>query len=116
MTRAITLRVFLQYYTYLCKICIYANKGTLNENYLESMINIHNKYKKIEMSSDPNHNDIQNSVRLLKRINLSLKVNHLGKRINLTDKKSISKIMDFSPHPAIEKNNVDLIRNISDHI
>ena len=110
MDKVINPRIFLEKYTYFCKLCIFSNKGTTIDEYLEKIVAVHNKYKKIELSVDTTDVHMKNTVRLLKRFNLSLKVQENGSKIDMSDGSAVAKLLDYVPNAAIVNSDVDLIR------
>lgn len=116
MSRIITLRVFLQYYTYLTKLCIYAHKGTTNDQYLEQLVNTYNKYKKIEIAYEPSNKDIVQTVRCVRRLNLSLKADDNNNPLDSDDKAVRQSLMTYDCHRSIEDNKVADFLPISDNV
>lgn len=93
----VSIKTFLQYFTHLLKLSIYANKGTTDDKTLERMISLHNKFKKIETETHLTDEN-EKTIRLcIKRFNLVLKVDAELQPLNLSDKTIQLRILDFNP-------------------
>ena len=114
-TGVIDIRAFLQNLTHFLKLGIYANKGTEDENLLKHCIKLYNKYKLIEMSDIDTDEEIALVRKSLKRINLVLKTDADGAAINISDKDSQRKILQYQPHAALLDGRLNDLYSFADH-
>lgn len=105
MEDIITIDTFLENLTYYLKLTVYSNKGTLNENLLEFCISLHNKLKINE--SDISKRDIDFIRRILKRLNLSLKIDNKNKPVDISNKENQKIILKLSGHKSLYDNNLE---------
>lgn len=106
MDSIVNVGTFVKYLTEYLKLGIYINKGTDNDVLLEKCIKIYNKYKSIEVSTEPTEEDEIVIRRCFKRLNLILKVDNNGKPINVRDKENQLKMVYLQEHPSLSSNNM----------
>lgn len=106
MEDIINISTFIQHLTYYIKIGIYINKGSTDEVVLDRCINLYNKYKTIEASTEENSENEIYVRRCLKRLNLILKVDENNKPIDVSQKENQLKMISLRPHPSIIKNDL----------
>lgn len=109
MENIIKIETFLDYLTYYLKLIVYTNKGTSNDKLLEFCISLHNKIKTNEI--DESKRDIDFVRRLLKRLNLSLKVDSKNQPINISNKENQTIIFKLLGHKSLYDDNLEEMMN-----
>lgn len=85
---------------YLCR-CIWANKGTYAEEFLQNTIRVHNNLSKINMEEDLEPAQVEYTVKTVRRFNLSFKVDQTGTLIDLSDSVARSGLPKWEGHPEL---------------
>ncbi len=112
MENVVNIKMFLEHLTYYIKMGIYVNKGTELDNILDMCIKLYNKLKNIEMNIDEENkfkesNDEIFCRKLLKRLNLVLKIDDNGNPVNINDKNNQINIIKLHEHHSLKENNLD---------
>jgi len=89
------------------KLCVFANKGTENENALNKCIRLCNKYINITNSLEMNSNDETYVRKALKRLNLILKVDEKGNPIDIKTKENQIRLHEFEPQLSLINNDIN---------
>lgn len=112
MENVVNMKMFLEHLTYYIKMGIYVNKGTDLDDVLDMCIKLYNKLKTIEMKIDEENkftetNDEIFCRKLLKRLNLVLKVDNNGNSVNIRDKDNQVNIIKLHEHYSLKENKLD---------
>jgi hypothetical protein len=104
MESLVSASTFVKNLSYFLKLSVYINKGTDRDDILEKCIKYHNYFAKIEVSKTLTQKQEMLVRKILKRVNLMLKVDSDGKPLDISDK-SVQLIMLQSPeHESLRTN------------
>jgi hypothetical protein len=99
--------MFIQQLTHYVRLGIYINKGTDNDTVLDKCIQLYNQHKKIEQCGEMSNEDESCIRRVLKRYNLSLKIDDDGNPIDIRKKKNQIGMFYLKPHHSLDDDDLD---------
>jgi hypothetical protein len=111
----IDIRSFVEETLTFLRTLIFVSKGTINEELLEKSISVYNRLAKITNGEKSDIGDRKKNFklfldhvrRIIKRVNLVLKVNPDGTAVDITDKNSQKILETLECHPSLVENNKD---------
>lgn len=115
MEDIVNIRTFVSQLSSYIKICIYANKGTENDNMLNKNIRLYNKYKLMDVP-EMQSADETFIKKCMVRLNLILKIDKDKNPIDIKVKENQLQLINLDGHDSLANNKInDMIEHATKH-
>lgn len=113
MENIVNYRTYVKTINDFLKMNIVVNKGTDRDNLLEKLIELCNQFNELSSKRELTDDDVKLIRVSLKRFNMLLKITDTKTPVNIRDKNSQLRILEFEPHPSILDGN---LKNFLTHL